>query len=249
MLAPFARRDPLRARVVRATSPDRPVLHDVELRGAPRRGGGAGGRERRGQEHDAGPARALPRSGRAGAITFDGTDLRDATVASLRGQLGIVTQETILFHDTVRANIAYGASERPDAGRVEQAARAAHAHEFIVAPAAGLRHRDRRPRRAAVGRRAPAPGDRARPAAQSAHPAAGRGHLVARHRERTPGAGRARAADARAHRAGDRAPALDGAARRSHLVFEGGRIVQQGTHDELVARDGPYRRLHELQFR
>jgi subfamily B ATP-binding cassette protein MsbA len=43
-----------------------------------------------------------------GRITFDGTDLRDATLASLRGQLGIVSQETILFHDSVRANIAYG---------------------------------------------------------------------------------------------------------------------------------------------
>ena len=67
-----------------------------------------------------------------GAILIDGVDMRDVTLASLRAQIGIVTQETILFDDTVAANIAYG---RPSATReeIEQAARAAHAHEFITA--------------------------------------------------------------------------------------------------------------------
>ncbi|HEX7085508.1 MAG TPA: lipid A export permease/ATP-binding protein MsbA [Vicinamibacterales bacterium] len=65
-----------------------------------------------------------------GAIRIDGVDIRDVTLASLRAQIGIVTQETILFDDTIAANIAYG---RPDAPReaIEAAARAAHAHDFI----------------------------------------------------------------------------------------------------------------------
>jgi subfamily B ATP-binding cassette protein MsbA len=66
----------------------------------------------------------------AGRITLDGVDLRDATVASLRGQLGIVTQETILFHDSVRNNIAYGLDGVSDL-EVRGAAEAAHAHAFI----------------------------------------------------------------------------------------------------------------------
>jgi subfamily B ATP-binding cassette protein MsbA len=66
----------------------------------------------------------------AGRITLDQVDLRDATVTSLRSQLGIVTQETILFHDTVRNNIAYGLRDASDRA-VRGAAEAAHAHEFI----------------------------------------------------------------------------------------------------------------------
>ncbi|HKJ02813.1 MAG TPA: ABC transporter ATP-binding protein, partial [Longimicrobiales bacterium] len=67
-----------------------------------------------------------------GRITMDGIDIRDLRLADLRGQLGIVSQETVLFHDTVRANIAYG---RPDADdqAIEAAARAANAHDFIAA--------------------------------------------------------------------------------------------------------------------
>jgi len=68
----------------------------------------------------------------AGRITLDGVDVREATLASLRAQLAVVTQETVLFNDSVRANIAYG---RPDLSHedVERAARMAHAHEFISA--------------------------------------------------------------------------------------------------------------------
>lgn len=66
-----------------------------------------------------------------GRITLDGVDLRDATLASLRGQIGIVTQFTFLFNDTVGANISYGKPETTRAD-VEAAARAAHAHEFVV---------------------------------------------------------------------------------------------------------------------
>ncbi len=65
-----------------------------------------------------------------GAILVDGLDIRDATLQSLRSQVGIVTQETVLFDETVANNIAYGSpgASRPD---IEAAARAAHAHEFI----------------------------------------------------------------------------------------------------------------------
>src|SRR5690606_3457945 len=67
----------------------------------------------------------------AGRITIDGVDLRDLKLADLRALMGIVTQDTILFHDTIRANIAYGTDEFTQAD-VEAAARAAHAHDFIV---------------------------------------------------------------------------------------------------------------------
>ena len=68
----------------------------------------------------------------AGRITVDGRDVRDLTVTSLRGMMGIVTQETFLFQDTVENNIAFG---KPGATHeeVERAARAAQAHDFITA--------------------------------------------------------------------------------------------------------------------
>jgi ATP-binding cassette, subfamily B, bacterial MsbA len=67
-----------------------------------------------------------------GRITLDGHDLREVTVSSLRGLIGIVTQDTFLFHDSVEYNIAYG---RPGATRaeIERAARQAQAHDFIAA--------------------------------------------------------------------------------------------------------------------
>jgi subfamily B ATP-binding cassette protein MsbA len=66
----------------------------------------------------------------AGSIVIDGADIRTVTLASLRRQIGIVTQETVLFDDTIANNIAYGA---PGATRqeIERAARAAHAHDFV----------------------------------------------------------------------------------------------------------------------
>ena len=66
-----------------------------------------------------------------GSVRIDGHDVRDVTLASLRGQIGIVLQETLLFSGSVRDNIAYG---KPDAtqAEIEAAARAAQAHEFIA---------------------------------------------------------------------------------------------------------------------
>jgi subfamily B ATP-binding cassette protein MsbA len=71
-----------------------------------------------------------------GSILIDGVDIREVTLNSLRRQIGIVTQETVLFDDTIANNIAYGNPSAPRAV-IEEAARAAHAHEFIVTLAKG----------------------------------------------------------------------------------------------------------------
>src|SRR5438128_8839216 len=72
----------------------------------------------------------------SGALLIDGRDVRDTTLASLRSLIGVVTQETVLFNDTVRNNIAYGRPSVPQK-QVEAAARAALAHDFIMDLPAG----------------------------------------------------------------------------------------------------------------
>jgi len=67
----------------------------------------------------------------AGAITIDGTDIRDVTLKSLRDQISMVTQEIILFNDTIRNNIAYGSHEKSEQ-EIRAAAQAAYAHDFIM---------------------------------------------------------------------------------------------------------------------
>ncbi len=66
-----------------------------------------------------------------GRILLDGVDLRDVTLASLRAQIGMVAQDTILFDDTVANNIAYGRSAQCEPARIQEAARLANADEFI----------------------------------------------------------------------------------------------------------------------
>lgn len=66
-----------------------------------------------------------------GSIYIDGTDIRDVELTSLRGLIGIVPQQSILFNDTIINNIAFG-DEHPDLNRVQEAARMAYAHEFIM---------------------------------------------------------------------------------------------------------------------
>jgi ATP-binding cassette, subfamily B, bacterial MsbA len=66
-----------------------------------------------------------------GKVALDGVDTRDITLASLRALTGIVSQDTVLFNDTVRANIAYGSADRYSSAQIEAAARAANAHTFI----------------------------------------------------------------------------------------------------------------------
>ncbi len=136
----------------------------------------------------------------AGAVRIDGIDVRDVTLASLRGAIALVSQEVSLFDDTVRANIAYGrfgASDDDDRRR-GAGGRGRRVHPR---PAAGLRHAGRRARRQALGRPAPAHRHRPRHAEERADPAARRGDLRARHRIRAPGPGGAQGADARPHHA------------------------------------------------
>jgi len=66
-----------------------------------------------------------------GSISIDGHDLRDITIDSLRNQIGIVTQETVLFNDTVKANIGYG-RDNVDTDKIIKAAKTANAHDFIM---------------------------------------------------------------------------------------------------------------------
>ena len=148
-----------------------------------------------------------------GRVPVDGHDLRDVTMTSLRRQLGMVPQEGFLFARSVRENIAFG---RPDASReeVEAAARAVGAARVHRGAARGLRHLDRRARRPALDR--PAPAGRVRPRAAGRPAAAdpGRGDLERRHPDR--GADRAGAGDAarRPHGVRGGAPALDDPPRR-----------------------------------
>ena len=116
--------------------------------------------------------------------------MRDVTLASLRSQIGIVTQETVLFNDTVRNNIAYGQPHVPQK-EVEAAARAALAHDFILALPAGYD--------TVIGERGVrlSGGERQRLAIARAllknapDPDSGRGHVRARQRIRSSGAVRA----------------------------------------------------------
>ncbi|HEV2735145.1 MAG TPA: ABC transporter ATP-binding protein, partial [Longimicrobiaceae bacterium] len=182
-----------------------------------------------------------------GRITLDGVDLRDLRLAELRGLLGIVTQETILFHDTVRSNVAYGAEDAPQE-RIEAAARAANAHAFIagmpqgydtVLGEKGTRLSGGQRQRIAIARalfRNPpllildeatsALDTESERLVQQAidEVMEGRTVLVIAHRLST-----VRRAD-------------------TIVVMDAGRIVERGTHEELLARGGTYRRLHDLQF-
>ena len=92
----------------------------------------------------------LPRfhSPTMGKLGIDGQDVCEVNLRSLREQMAIVTQETILFNDTMWNNLCYGRPDLPEA-RVVAAAKAALAHEFIIAIAAGISDENRRPRAAA----------------------------------------------------------------------------------------------------
>jgi ATP-binding cassette, subfamily B, bacterial MsbA len=182
-----------------------------------------------------------------GRILVDGADLRSFSIRSLRERLGVVSQETVLFHDTVRANIAYALEGISDDALME-AARAAHAHDFIMALPDGYDtivgergtqlsggQRQRIAIARAILRDAPilildeatsALDSESERAVQDAMERllTGRTVFVVAHRLSTV----------------QRADQI--------LVMEAGRIVQRGTHGELLGEGGMYAHLHELQF-
>jgi len=182
-----------------------------------------------------------------GRILLDGADVREYTQGSLRAQIAIVTQDTFLFDDTIGANIAYGKSDATPE-EIERAARAAYAHEFIVALPDGYR--------TLVGERGVklSGGQRQRIALARAFlkdPAilildeatsdldAESEFIV---QQALADLTKGRTVFLIAHRLST--------VRLAHriAVFQEGRVVEEGRHDELLQRDGLYRRLHALQF-
>jgi len=183
-----------------------------------------------------------------GSVEIDGLDIRRMTLDSLRRQIGFVTQEPILFHDTIENNISFGNRDGSPED-IEKAARTAHAHEFVrdlpqgyktIVGDRGVMLSGGQRQRIAMARaimRDPAVLilDEATSSLDSESErliqeametfVKGRTTIVIAHRLSTV---------LKADRI---------------LVLEQGRIVQQGTHEQLMAEGGLYRRLYEVQFR
>jgi subfamily B ATP-binding cassette protein MsbA len=184
----------------------------------------------------------------AGSIRIDGADIKEYTLSSVRRLMGIVTQETYLFNDTIRHNIAYGLSNVSDE-TVVQAARMANAHRFIaefdngyetMVGNRGVRLSGGQRQRLAIARAllknpdvlifdeaTSALDTESEMLVQEAidRLMANRTTLVIAHRLSTI-------------KHADRI-----------VVMDKGQIVQQGTHEELVEHDGLYRKLYTMQFR
>jgi ATP-binding cassette, subfamily B, bacterial MsbA len=183
-----------------------------------------------------------------GRILLDGTDTRDFRLEALRALTGIVSQDTVLFNDTVRNNIAYGAPDRYTDAQIEAAARAANAHTFIaelpegyatVLGERGTRLSGGQRQRLAIARALLTDPpililDEATSALDTESE-----RLVQQAIDRLL---EGRTVFVIAHRLST----VIGASQI--LVLERGRIVERGTHDTLLARRGVYSRLHSLQF-
>lgn len=182
-----------------------------------------------------------------GKITIDGVGIRDVTLESLRSQIGIVTQHTFLFNDTVKNNIAYGDPAR-DMDHIVAAARAAHAHEFIVAMPQGydtvigemgMRLSGGQRQRLAIARALlkDAPILILDEATSSLDTESER--LV---QEALENLMVRRTTLVIAHRLSTIRKAT------RIVVLVDGSIVEEGTHDELLARQSEYNRLYTLQL-
>jgi len=182
-----------------------------------------------------------------GRIEIDGRDVRSVKLDALRRLMGIVTQETVLFNDTIRNNIAYGLKDVPDE-HIMRAARAANAHDFIAALPhgyetnigdRGVRLSGGERQRLAIARAILKDPDilifdEATSALDTESEflvqqaienlMANRTTFVIAHRLSTI-------------RHADRI-----------VVIDGGRIVQQGKHEELLGQGGLYRKLYDMQF-
>jgi ATP-binding cassette, subfamily B, bacterial MsbA len=182
-----------------------------------------------------------------GRITVDGIDVRRLKIAALRAQIGIVTQQTFLFNDTIRANIAYGSQEKR-LDDIIAAARAANAHDFIerlpdgydtIVGELGVRISGGERQRLAIARallkNAPILIlDEATSALDSDAERQVQEALERLMENRTT--------LVIAHR-------LSTVRRANRIaVIVHGRVVEEGTHDELLARGGEYNRLYDLQF-
>jgi subfamily B ATP-binding cassette protein MsbA len=183
----------------------------------------------------------------AGRISIGGMDVRDMTLASLRAHVAVVTQFTFLFNDTVRANIAYGEPDRP-LEDVIAAARAANAHEFIERLPEGYEtqigdlgvrlsggQRQRLAIARAILRNAPILIlDEATSALDTESEALVQEALERLMMDRTTLVVAHRLSTIR------RADTI--------VVVSRGRIVERGRHEELLARGGEYRQLHDRQY-
>jgi subfamily B ATP-binding cassette protein MsbA len=184
----------------------------------------------------------------SGRITLDGTDLREFTLSSLRELFGVVSQETVIFHDTVRGNIAYGRPERWSDAEILSAAAAANAADFVeelpdgldtVLGDRGVRLSGGQRQRVGLARailRDPPILilDEATSALDSESE-----QLIQRALDRLL---QDRTVFVIAHRLST----VRGADRI--LVLDDGAVVGSGSHDELLEGGGIYRRLHDLQF-
>ncbi|MFL5560014.1 MAG: ABC transporter ATP-binding protein [Gemmatimonadaceae bacterium] len=185
----------------------------------------------------------------SGRILLDGRDIRDITLPSLRALTGIVSQDTVLFNDTVRANIAYGARTKYTDAQVEAAARAANAHGFIselpdgyatILGERGTRLSGGQRQRIAIARALLTDPpililDEATSALDTESE-----RLVQEAIDRLLAG---RTVFVIAHRLSTIVHATQ------ILVLDRGQVVERGTHAELLAHGGAYRRLYEMQFR